>query len=251
MGEIPPLIWAKLKWAARHAQTTSDEIARFAEREPYHFSLDVDTEKREQLFRLRTVETPPPEIALGIGDTIHNLRATLDHLAWFLALQKSPTPPRKTEFPIFWREADYLRDSPAKLRGIPTPAHTIIESVQPYHRGHEAAAKRDPLWIIHQLDIDDKHRLPTLVAMAAGGGGTWVPPRGVVEINPNPLDEGAVIMKVVFPEGIDLQVDVEPDLTFQIAFGKESAASGGHVMATLVQLGKAVEGVVRKFSDFF
>ncbi|MGP0018641.1 MAG: hypothetical protein ACLPHP_08750 [Candidatus Sulfotelmatobacter sp.] len=95
-------------------------------------------------------------IALVIGDAIHNLHCALDH-AWLVVLNRlSPiSVNNQTKFPIF-----PIRDKvEAALRGIkvnvavPALFDFVVNQIKPYKGGD------DSLWSIHSLDIDDKHRL--------------------------------------------------------------------------------------------
>jgi hypothetical protein len=57
----------------------------------------------------------------------------------------------------------------SKIQGIDPTAQTIIESLQPYHRG--ASYRDDPLWRLHELARIDKHRLLHVVAWEFVGFG--------------------------------------------------------------------------------
>jgi len=51
---------------------------------------------------------------------------------------------------------------PLKIRGITNQeVRSVIEAAQPFSRGD---GREHPLWVLHQLDIQDKHRLLTPVA---------------------------------------------------------------------------------------
>ncbi len=112
--------------------------------------------------------TAPDRVGWGIriGDAVHNLRAALDNLAWHCAAQ-SGEPPWATEFPIFKDRARYLDEGHRKIRGIEDPrVRGIIDDVQPWQRGDDAIS--DPLWVLHEWNNTDKHRvvMPVLVAPA-------------------------------------------------------------------------------------
>jgi hypothetical protein len=96
------------------------------------------------------------DIALMLGDAVHNLHCALDH-AWMSVLsQLCPTSiNNQTKFPIF-----PVRDKvEAALRGVkidstaPALFDLVLGQIKPYDGGNES------IWPIHSLDIDDKHRL--------------------------------------------------------------------------------------------
>ncbi len=139
-----------------------------------------------------TAENPPTDpLSLLIGDVVHNLRSALDSLAFALATAFTTPLPEKfartSEFPIFGDEdgqgragtgrAQFNRrdgqgrpargSGLAKIQGWHPSAQAAVEQLQPYQRGLDFRA--DPLWVVHELDRLDKHRLlHTVVAGFAG-----------------------------------------------------------------------------------
>src|SRR5881396_2019221 len=51
-----------------------------------------DEQRSEHIFRLDRVPAVPPLLSAIIGDAIHNLRVSLDHLAWQLVIATGKTP---------------------------------------------------------------------------------------------------------------------------------------------------------------
>lgn len=111
----------------------------------------------------------PPSLGPVLGDAIHNLRSTLDHLAMALAIANGANHhDRSVSFPVC--------SSPDKYFGVPTrtgarpksppvsgagavskltaAARGAIEALQPYNRGPYASALSE----LQYLDNVDKHR---------------------------------------------------------------------------------------------
>jgi len=173
-------------------------------------------------------------IALVIGDTVHNFHCALDH-AWMATLTEllPSSINGQTKFPI-----RQTRDSvKAALGGIkvdtavPRLFDFIIRDIKPYEGGDEF------IWIIHCLDIDDKHRLllPIFEFASIQGievenehgkikqGATWGTPQKPPYYVPIPLGwhfkkKGKVSISVLFEEGDLLQFTDTIDMlwTFQI-----------------------------------
>ncbi len=108
------------------------------------------------------------EMSLACGDVVHNLRTALDH-AWVGAISRidAHMVDRHTKFPFKdTRKAleDALRGRGLEVRS-PALYRRLIECVRPFVGGD------DVLWALHQLDIDDKHRLliPTVSYTGATG----------------------------------------------------------------------------------
>lgn len=91
------------------------------------------------------------------GDFIHNVRSSLDHLAWSLALKVNRKPPRRICFPIEKEDSlDAQINITKATHGIPEEAIAIMKSLQPYNSGN--AYKSTHLWRLHALWNLDKHR---------------------------------------------------------------------------------------------
>lgn len=105
------------------------------------------------------------------GEVIHHLRSCFDHVAWHFSVGPVEDP-RRIEFPVFEKPLDKDRRKrfEGKIRGITDlKARSLIERVQPHNA---ADPLDDPLWIIHDFDILDKHREPIF---CAGTGSTILP----------------------------------------------------------------------------
>lgn len=105
---------------------------------------------------------------LDIGDFVHNLRSALDHLVWSLIVHHGIAPTNRHEFPVFLDEVDYRRSAPKKLAGLSSGALDEFESLQPFRSpvaGLEPQVQ--PLWLLHQMDVVDKHRLLHVVRCIA------------------------------------------------------------------------------------
>jgi hypothetical protein len=96
-----------------------------------------------------------PELALVIGDAVHNLKTALDY-AWFQTVTKL-TPGIKTrpKFPIY-PSVDQLVSALTESgvsTAIPRLATFILTDIKPYDGGNFY------LRPLHKLDIRDKHEL--------------------------------------------------------------------------------------------
>jgi hypothetical protein len=116
-----------------------------------------DGKQSEYVIRLDPVPDVPSVLSAIIGDAIHNLRVSLDHLAWQLVIAAEETPNRDTVFPIRKTQPgldDFGLSLPNIKPGIPEDMRRILDEVQPYKR--ERPENHD-LVTLHNLDISDKH----------------------------------------------------------------------------------------------
>jgi hypothetical protein len=93
-----------------------------------------------------------------VGEFAYALRSGLDHLAWQLALLKTPDPGNSTAFPIDSQlPLPTNRSYRDKVADILPAALTVVDSLQPYTTG--PAFKDHPLWQLNKLCNIDKHRV--------------------------------------------------------------------------------------------
>ena len=154
----------KIKRASDHRDTINAALKPVLTAEPQtqHIAVDLDSHRHRKLLTWTIPKVDPlePSLSLMIGDCIHNLRSALDHLVYQLAVLHgtSTKAADKTFFPICLTESDF-NDRPKKFVKpyISGAAFAEIEKSQPY-ASYDVPAEAD-IWILHKLDIIDKHRL--------------------------------------------------------------------------------------------
>jgi hypothetical protein len=192
LSEIDPLEGASLKLmrARDHLATLKDEYSAFCARDPVRVTMQYENREYPQttideyaVFRAHIDENPPSHWSVIVGDVLQNARAALEHLAWQLARKEhGGRGPKECEtgFPMLTKDPD--SDNGAKrtwqrsVGRIGERAQEEIKKLQPYQRGYEA--KRDLLWILHDLARVDRHRVLHVVAAA------WTVPGMSISLQP-------------------------------------------------------------------
>ena len=249
---LHPLIGIRTKLGRSRnlLETFNEQAGLFLGRDPYEVVADFDSEKRTYAYTIKVREKPLPQIGILVGEILYQIRSSLDHLAWQLAILRHDPPPDRTEFPICDSAKSY-KGSCGKIGGLPLAAQTIVDGLQPYVR-KPAAPHDDPLWILHRLTNDDKHRVPHLVGGAPGG--YEIERRGrdlFIGVTVGPFDEETPFAEARILDPAETDVEVEPRFTFELAFPAESAAKGRFITPELIVLGQEVEMVIREFRHFF
>lgn len=173
---------AKVKRAKGQLITLQTAFQMLFKRYPYSVIVDKFDRKAGH-YPLRIIGGPPAlpdEWSVMIGEIAHNLRSALDLLVWQLALLSTPEPYRDTAFPIFSightkrrRNGDFVphfwgkRYGRRYLKSIDRRFWTRIEVFQPYKR--ENKRRQSPLFLLHELNNTDKHRLITVLVTTVGG----------------------------------------------------------------------------------
>lgn len=217
------------------------------------------------------VQKQPPFDRWGvlIGETVHDLRSTLDHLTWALTIAHSGPPHgrltrwwREVEFPIFTDHDAFRRTGLRDLQGVDPALIPTFEGLQPFHR---AQPDRHPLAILHALSILDKHQTLPLVAIASRHGvirtqhGPFTG-RSRIRRVPAPIEDGALIASLTKTSGRAtedeapkvgdvLRVTYGIQIDYEYGFATGPPAFGGELIPTLVRLHRATARVLRKLGD--
>jgi hypothetical protein len=217
------------------------EIDRWLKTHPYTITDDLDPDTGDNVVRTELTASPPPIIPQIIGDCLYNLRASLDHLVYALALANKPsltdTEMTETAFPIFKTEAGFQTRGRGKIKHVSPEAHTIIDSLQPYRTWHAATAQW--LWLLEKLENIDKHRKLLITIGVYHGTRITIPPDTRMELfepsnRVRPLKNEAEIARyrlVNVSDGSRVKVDFQP--SFFVTFGDGQPADGGNVVVVL------------------
>jgi hypothetical protein len=234
MTEVDPQhplagVAAKIDRASFHLKTLEDEIRRFADSEPYSFVIELDDKADWHSVVIRIHREMPLSWGAIVGDYVHNLRSSLDHLIWQIVLGRGITPDKRNEFPIYGNRTEFVRrverpflaGKPSALYGVGERTFARIEVLQPYHAPDPL---RHGLGILQALSNTDKHRVlhssyARIPEQAAKIGGEGVvisqidQPVGVVE-------DGAEVLRYrLWLDRPGSEVDVKVDIPFDVAFG--------------------------------
>src|SRR5215212_3239531 len=92
-----PLEGVRLKVirAAEHLQTLDEENRAYFEGKPYEVVHERDEERSRHVYRFHVRQPPPLRLSILVGDCFHNIRSSLDHLAWQLVLADGGTPTKR------------------------------------------------------------------------------------------------------------------------------------------------------------
>ena len=145
----------KVNWAAKHIFELNEVLRKTR---PFPFVLKTNTQTGDRVLGCEKNEAVVDLIALLCGDAVHNLRAALDHAYWEILspLCRSDRERKNIQFP-FAEEADRLDKAIRERLGqrAGTGFYCALRRLAPYGD----LGGNIPLFLIHHLDIADKHRL--------------------------------------------------------------------------------------------
>jgi len=223
--------------------------------------LDHDSKRRALIGRAR-VSAPDLKWCLIVGDVVHNLRSSLDHLVFQLALLRNPSfkHERRTAFPIFNAESEFESKGIRRVKPyVCNEAFELVREYQPYHGATETQAL---LWILSELDNIDKHRMVvpldkhfnipniTLTSRLTKRKSRLASTRAQLF---QPLKHGDKVFEVGYSESTEGPPEVDIDgLEMWIAFRGTEVCDGQNVIPLLRAVVRAVESVVDTFdANFF
>lgn len=150
----------RVECAEEHLDAIKQGLIAYYESEPGSVSGKFDPDAPEGKWQIK-VEPMPPRLNTLIGEFLHDLRSTLNHLARQLVLEHRGETVGQTEFPILTRLPTAKKDGKEALPNIrgggasPT-ARRLIDLFQPYKWG--ARWKDHPILVLEKLWNIDKHR---------------------------------------------------------------------------------------------
>jgi hypothetical protein len=259
---------SKIEWAKKHIADLDVALRMFYNTKPYKVGTKRDPRTRKLIYYVVGVNPTPDHIPLITADVLQNLRSALDHLAYQLFLIRpgsATSPGRHIYFPITENAAKYKTESPGKVKGMRQDAIKAIDAIEPYGGG-----KGHQLWLLHKLNLTDKHRLLITVGSAFRsvnlGAHMWQGMQRHLDNLPegNPM-RGRVlpVIDAYFRGGDrmcplrvgdefligapDEEANEKMDFRFEVAFNEPQIAESDPLIETVQQFAKLVGDIVTTF----
>ncbi len=193
----------KIERAHHHLAELRESLEDALDASGERFSSEFDPQTGQQVYRAHGLPKIGPQWSLMVGDVLHNLRSALDHLAWQLVILDGGEPGVQTQFPV--RETPFNKSGDLTATQLNPPVNDArildaLEASQPYRGadGSPAQVDRNPLWLLHRLNIIDKHRLLLVVVCALNShemwwGGDSDMPVPSIKVSLAPVDEDSPV----------------------------------------------------------
>ncbi len=149
----------KIQRAEHHIKEIEAILTKWVSANDFHAVIINRDFKRKIVyvrFRFDELTFPAQDIALVIGDVLHNLRSALD-LLWFeTVLDCDGTPSKWTRFPMRDTRDELIAPMKNAVESKQIAVNVrdfVLDTVKPYKAGNFN------LWALDDLNIRDKHRL--------------------------------------------------------------------------------------------
>jgi len=199
----------------------------------------------------------PADLAAILGDSIHNLRVSLDYLAWQLVKATGGTPTLgrhgSTSFPILEkpRIRNQVATYPQINPSVPDKCRELLDEIQPYKR--EKPANHD-LAILNKLDIRDKHHELLIAVIGMEGPIAWWGDADPVNFNPGPYRDGDEVLRFAIPS-MYRNANFDPIFRFTVRFDEPAAGAWRWNLGASEIVRKSLRyieaEVLPRFRDFF
>src|SRR5687768_2236284 len=138
---------ARVDRAGEHLADLAAEADGCVQRYKDGITHSLDVERSLYLYNFGQLNTPEYRLGILAGEVAHSLRSALNHIAHALVPSAE-----KIDFPIFDNGSRCSR----ALQDFPPEFRNELRRWQPYNAGKHA--HDHPLWVIHRLDIVEKHQ---------------------------------------------------------------------------------------------
>lgn len=234
----------KIERAEHHINDLHRAAQLFGDTHAHTITIETDPNTGDDVLCIAPAEPLPDKLLLVIGDALHNLRSALDHAWCEMCVVVTP----HTKFPV--RET---KDGvEAAINGLKENAceevkRFIVDAVQPYKGG-----KGEMILNLHDLDIEDKHRLLiahreyTLIT-----GMTAIDDRGEEFV----VDDWLIVPPHVATQPVaghrHFKITKYGTARIHATFGEGMPFQGKFILLTLHKLAKLVTLVVNGFEGIY
>lgn len=146
----------KIKRANKYIAEINSLVNDFARSDFYAMRIENDGPLRYLCVDVDTSRFPFDDAALAIGDALHNLRTSLDHLWYQIVLACGGKTTQWTRFPVFDsgdKLVHAMNDALKHKRITLKVAEFVLDTIKPYQGGNTF------IWPLHVLNITDKHEM--------------------------------------------------------------------------------------------
>jgi len=251
---IPQLVSCRLKIerANENIRNLESEIGPFLQTNANCLFSEEDPKTGHYSMKFVGDVSSVTRFSVLAGEIVYHLRSSLDHLVW--RLTNPALHSKHTSFPIYISDPrkhpkpNVLKGYERKIEGVSSTARAIIERMQPYHR---ATPVNDPLAIINELNVKDKHHELAVTFVRAkvtaliyndSLGRVLNPPGALSSLR---VEDGAELFRIVPIIG---KMDVKPEVGFYVAFPEIGTWKNESIIPTLVQLCDATVNTIEMFA---
>jgi hypothetical protein len=128
----------KIARAREHATELEREFQAFLIEPPYEtFSEPHPQIPQRIVHKVRLARPLPAKLSEIAGDMIGNLRETLDHAVFGVAVASGCSHPRNAYFPFSSTQAGFEANLKGRCKDVPQEIYSLLREFEPYEGGNE------------------------------------------------------------------------------------------------------------------
>jgi hypothetical protein len=239
----------KIERAQKHIRDLNAALVSKAVQRNFHtIEIETDADTRHDSLNFKFIETAPRDLMCIVGDAMHNLRTALDFVANDIEFATRGQRTTHTKFPVADTREKLIEaiNGGFKHKAPERVVNFIVDVVQPYETGDG-----HPIWALHALDIEDKHRL-----LISNLQWKWIrnvrykDETGEVFVIPEWAGTSDHIPR--FPTGRrKVQIADNGNATLSIVFAQGLPLGGDHILPRLRQLALVVSRTIDNIERVF
>ena len=209
-------------------------------------TIEPDGQSGFNLLKVTLTRPLPREIPSIIGDAISNLRASLDHLIYDLALKAGGRPPERTHFPFAGSKQEFEgAGTQRKIELLGADAKQMIADLKPYREDGNHL-----LWALNRVRNSDLHRKIVAAGFAVARGNASVkiaPNLGLNTVEAPKLVHLGEQTEVVMLRFTGTAIESDYQIAFNVVFRDTEIVNEQPVVSTLHQFAGLTRGIVARF----
>lgn len=237
----------KIKRANKHISDFNELVKAFVQTDFCSFNIQKDLNTGQNVLQFNMTREAPVDLALILGDSIHNLRSALDHAYVELLTLIGKKSTKWSLFKIYENRDELVNTlSHGILKGEDDIVSMLADNIGA-HKGGDAL-----LCALHFLDISDKHML-------------LIPVFGIAHLNHVDADivmgkttitmrdctfgvgQGGILNLIETPATSEMSIKSKGQPSFGMFFGKGTGLEGQLIGPTLTKFTQLVGHILEIF----
>lgn len=238
----------KVQWANSHANHLNSAFSDFLKSDFYTFANERDAKTGDYTISVSSKGGLPPQVLLLLGDIVHNLRTSLDHMATTIVGDGSHVyfPFHESRINLICAQGKIICGRTRLIEeAIPKLGRFIVEEIKPYKAGNPF------LWPLTKLDAIDKHKflIPAVNITSVTAHNLYDSEHNNwIEALSGTVGPGGIINIVGSTGKFEVRGKIEPAV--EILFGEGTFFKDQPVIETLLNISNAVSETLRRVEEF-
>jgi hypothetical protein len=231
---------SKINWAKKNLATLKGEVdASLSQKNFYETWCEPHPEMPDHLVqKMRVVKQIPEDWSHLTGTVVSNLRASLDHAVYDVAVAAGCPKPQNAYFPFSRSAATFESNMKGRCADVPKDVFPLFRRLKPYKGGNEL------LWALNTVRVTNEHIPLTTVGAATFMADVSIRAVGRWSMPSVPVWDRRKNEMELCTIGPNTKLHGHFNFGFYIAFGEIEWLEGKNAIPTLDQFVDMVETIL-------